>query len=148
MWWWAWSERDGSGERFSFLWRTNVEISSQRKRHQRSITKTDFRPQTSDLRPRKLRPRNFRPLDFCFLIIHIANSSQFLSPNVLWSRNVQRQEPERIEIFIFSGLSLSHWSNNETRLTRFKIAADTLINDVCWRIFYRRNWRHRVTIKV
>ena len=37
----------------------------------------------------------------------IANSSQFLSPNVLWSRNVQRQQPERIEIFIFSGLSLS-----------------------------------------
>ena len=94
--------------------------------------------QTSDLRPRKLRARNFRPLDFCFLIIYIANSSQFSSPNVLWSRNVQRQQPERIEIFIFPGLSLSHRSNSEN-LTRFKIAADTLINEVCWRMFYRRN---------
>ena len=33
---------------------------------------------------------------------------------------------ERIEIFIFSGLSLSHRSNSEN-LTRFKIAADTLM---------------------
>ena len=39
---------------------------------------------------------------------------------------------------IISGLSLSHRSNSEN-LTRFKIATDTLINDVCWRILYRRN---------
>ena len=29
----------------------------------------------------------------------------FLSPNVLWSRNVHTQQPERSEIFIFSGWS-------------------------------------------
>ena len=99
-------------------------------------------PQTSDLRPRKLRPRNFIFLilivyfvNIFVLIVHIVNSSQFLSPNVLWSRNVQRQQPERIATLIFSGLSLSHPSNSEN-LTRFKIAADTLTNDVCWRIFY------------
>ena len=46
--------------------RTNVEISSQRKRHQRSVTKT----QISDLRP-----RNFRP-----------------SVMFLWSRNVQKKQ--------------------------------------------------------
>ena len=43
---------------FSFLWRTNVEVSSQRKRHQRGITKTRIsKTQISDLSPRKLRPR-------------------------------------------------------------------------------------------
>ena len=36
--------------------------------------------QTSDLRPLELKKN-----------IYIVNSSQFLSPNVLWSRNVQRQ---------------------------------------------------------
>ena len=40
---------------------------------------------------------------------------------VLWSRNVHRQQPERSEIFIFSGLSLSGLS-----LARFKITADIL----------------------
>ena len=141
IWWWAWSERDESGERFSFLRRTNVEISSQRKWHQSSVTKTDFRPQTSNpetLDPETLDPETSGPSNIFFQFIYIANSSQFLSPNVLWSRNVQRQQPERIEIYIFSGLSLSHRSNSEN-LTRFKIAADTLINEVCWRMFYRRN---------
>ena len=36
------------------------------------------------------------------------------------------QQPERSEIFIFSGLSLSRRSNSE-KLTRLKIAADNLI---------------------
>ena len=36
------------------------------------------------------------------------------------------QHPERSEIFIFSGLSLSRRSNSE-KLTRLKIAADNLI---------------------
>ena len=93
----------------------------------------DLRPKA----PKNQTPKLQAPRIFLFLIIYFANSSQFLSPNVLWSRNVQRQQPERIEIFIFSGLSLSHRSNGEN-LTRFKIAADTLINDVCWRTFYRR----------
>ena len=56
----------------------------------------------------------------------LVNSSQFLSPNVLWSCNVHRQQPERSKIFIFSGLSMSHRSNSE-KLRRFKIAADILI---------------------
>ena len=59
-------------------------------------------------------------------MIYIVNSSQFLSPNVLWSCNVHRQQPERSNIFIFSGLSQSHRSNSE-KLRRFKIAADILI---------------------
>ena len=39
-----------------------------------------------------------------------------IAQNVLWSRNVHRQQqPERIEIFIFSGLSLSRLV--DTKLT-------------------------------
>ena len=56
----------------------------------------------------------------------LVNSSEFLSPNALWSCNVHRQQPERSKIVIFSGLSLSHRSNSEN-LTRFKIAADILM---------------------
>ena len=59
-------------------------------------------------------------------MIYIVNSSQFLSPNVLWSCNVHRQQAERSKIFISSGLSLSHQANSE-KVTRFKIAADILI---------------------
>ena len=58
--------------------------------------------------------------------IYIVNLSQFLSPNVLWSCNVHGQLPERSDIFTFSGLSLWRRSNSE-KLTRFKIAADTLM---------------------
>ena len=46
--------------------------------------------------------------------------------NLFWSRNIQRQQPERSEIFIFSGLSLSRRSDSE-KPTRFKIEADILI---------------------
>ena len=35
--------------------------------------------------------------------------------------------PEKSEMFIFSGLALSRLSNNSEKLTRFKIAADTLM---------------------
>ena len=48
--------------------------------------------------------------------------TEFLSRFVLLSRNVHRQQPERSEIFIFCGLSLSGLS-----LARFKIRADILI---------------------
>ena len=75
----------------------------------------------SDLRPQTPRIKKN---------IYIANSSQFLSRNVLWSRNVQRQP----NIYLLR----LHRSNSEN-LTQFEIAANTLINDVCWRIFYRRN---------
>ena len=75
----------------------------------------------SDLRPQKLQaPRNLKKI-----YLHCKLVSILIS-NVLWSCNVQRQQPERIEIFIFPGLSLSHQSNSEN-LTRFKIAADTLM---------------------
>ena len=47
--------------------------------------------------------------------------SLLVSRFVLWSRNVHRQQPERSEIFIFSGLSLSGLS-----LARFKITVDIL----------------------
>ena len=72
--------------------------------------------------------RELRPLE-CFVFKGLVNSSQFLSPNVLWSCNVQRQQPERSKIFIFSGLSLSHRSNSEKlrRFTVCNIAADILI---------------------
>ena len=43
----------------------------------------------------------------------LVNSSQSLSPNVLWSRNVHKQQPERSKIFIFSALSLLCQSNSE-----------------------------------
>ena len=49
--------------------------------------------------------------------------------------------PERSDIFIFSGLLLSRWSNNK-KLPRFKIAADTLMT-FPGKFFYRRNRRHR-----
>ena len=49
------------------------------------------------------------------------------------------QHPERSEIFIFSGLSLSRRSNSE-KLTRLKIAADNLIV-FAGEFFYRRNRR-------
>ena len=74
--------------------------------------------------------RELRHLEcFLFFFKGLVNSSQFLSPNVLWSCNVQRQQPERSKIFIFSGLLLSHRSNSE-KLRKFtvgKIAADILI---------------------
>ena len=66
--------------------------------------------------------RKLRPLEFC-LKKGLVNSSQFLSPNVLWSCNVHRQQPERSKIFIFSCLSLSYRSNSE-KLRRLEIAAD------------------------
>ena len=110
---------------FSFLGRTNVEISSQRsqrKRHQRVVMKT----QTPNTQISDLGTWNFRPFEFFFKKnIYIENLSQFLSPNGLRWCNVRRQQPERSEIFIFSGLSLLYRSNSEN-LTRFKIAADTM----------------------
>ena len=99
---------------FSSLWRTNVEVSSQRKRHQRGITKTQT-PKThiSDLRPRKL-----RPLEFFFFNIFIANLSQFLAPNVLWSRNVHRQQPEikKRDIYLLRFIAVAlikQWKTNK-----------------------------------
>ena len=65
---------------------------------------SDLRPQTSDLRPQtpKLGSRKFRPLEIHFLkTIYIVNSSQFLSPDNLWSRNVHRQPPERKKRYIY-----------------------------------------------
>ena len=89
---------------FSFLWRTNVEVSSQRKRHQRSVTKTQT--------PKKLRSQSdLRPLE---KKIYIANSSQFLSPDILWSRNVHRQ-----------GCRVDQTVSE--KLTKCKIAGDTLM---------------------
>ena len=61
-----------------------------------------------------------------FLKKGLVNSPEFLSPNVLWSCNVHRQQQEKSKIFIFSSLSLSHRSSSE-KLTRFKIAANILI---------------------
>ena len=58
--------------------------------------------------------------------LHCKLVSILISPNVLWSRNIQRQQPEESETFIFSGLSLSLRSDSE-KLTRFKIEADILI---------------------
>ena len=41
---------------------------------------------------------DLRPVEFFFFLnIYIANSSQFLAPNVSWSRNVHRQQPETKE---------------------------------------------------
>ena len=73
----------------------------------------------------------------------LVNSSQFLSPNVLWSCNVHRQQPERSKIFTFSGLSLLHRSNSEKLITRFNNSS-LYFDRICWGIFYRRNRRHRV----
>ena len=67
-----------------------------------------------------------RVTDLEFFLEALVHPSQFLSRNVLWSRNVHKQQPERNELFIFSGLSLTHRSNSE-KLTRFKIAADILM---------------------
>ena len=67
---------------------------------------------------------NLRPLEFFFQRkdLHGKLVSLLVSRFVLWSRNVHRQQSERSEIFIFSGLSLSGLS-----LARFKITADILI---------------------
>ena len=81
-------------------------------------------------RTRQTKTSDLRSLEFLFLKKDL-NSSQFLSPDVLWSRNVYRQQPEMSEIFIFSGLSLSRRSNSE-KLQRY-------FDGICWRIFYRRN---------
>ena len=57
-------------------------------------------PKLRPNRPQKLRSRNLRHLNFYFKMINISNSSQFLSPNVLWSCNVhRRQQPEGIKKF-------------------------------------------------
>ena len=69
------------------------------------------------------RAANLRPLELFFLrkYLYCKLVSLLVSRFVLWSRNVHRQQPERSEIFIFSGLSLSGLS-----LARFKITADIL----------------------
>ena len=53
-------------------------------------------------------PRIFFKKDFPFFKkkIYIVNSSQFLSPSVLWSCNVHKQQPKRSDIFILCGLSV------------------------------------------
>lgn len=95
---------------------------------QKDVRKTlTPKTQTSD-------PQNSDPLIFFLKIyiflkkkkVYIGNSSRFLLSNVLWSRNVNRQPPERSDIFIFFGLSLSRRSNTE-RLRRLKIVVDTLM---------------------
>ena len=48
--------------------------------------------------------------DLEFFLEALVHPSQFLSRNVLWSRNVHKQQPERNELFIFSGLSLTQFS--------------------------------------
>ena len=82
------------------------------------VTKT----QTSDLRPQTRKtqtPRNY------FKKICIVKSSQFLSPNVLWSRDVLSFATARKKRDIYL-LRLSRRSISE-KLTRLKIAADNLI---------------------
>ena len=67
------------------------------------------------------------------LLIYIANSSQFLSPDILWSRNVHRQQPERSrrDIHVKSPpvypIRCHVDQTASEKLTRFKIAADTLM---------------------
>ena len=80
--------------------------------------------------------RELRPLECFSFKKGLVNSSQFLSLNVLWSCNVQRQQPERCKILVFSGLSLSHRSNSEKLkgFTVCKIAADILIA-FAWEFF-------------
>ena len=46
--------------------------------------------------------------------------------------------PEKSEMFIFSGLALSRLSNNSEKLTRFKIATDTLMT-FAGEFFFLRN---------
>ena len=88
------------------------------------VTKTQTPPktQTSDLRPQTRKtqtPRNYLKK------IYIVTSSQFLSPNVLWSRNVLSFATARKKRDIYL-LRLSRRSISE-KLTRLKIAADNLI---------------------
>ena len=55
-----------------------------------------------------------------------SNSSRFLSPEIIYGHAIfiDNSHPERSQIFIFSGLSLSKRSNSE-KLTSFKIVAST-----------------------
>ena len=76
----------------------------------RKLRPRKHRSQTPKLRLRNLRPRNLKPQTPRFFLKKDLNASQFLSPNVLWSRDADRQQPEISEIFIFSGLSLSRRS--------------------------------------
>ena len=86
-----------------------------------------------------LRPQNFRPLEFFYKnYLHCKLVSGLILTYCFMVTQCSKATARRIEIFIFSGLSLSHRSNSEN-LTTFKIATDMLINDVCWRIFYQRN---------
>ena len=65
--------------------------------------------QTSDLRPRKTSdPAPFFEND-------LSNSSRFLSPEMFYSHAmfIDNSRPERSQIFIFSGLSLSKRSHSE-----------------------------------
>ena len=71
---------------------------------------------------------------------YIANWSQFLSSNVLWSGNVHRHQPERSEIFMVSGLPLSRRSNRE------KLTTADILTTFAGEFFYRRNRRHRVAM--
>ena len=76
-------------------------------------------PENSYLRPQTLKtqtPKTLQTLEIKkkrFKLISVL-----ITFNVLWSRNVHRQQPERSDIFLFSTLSLSHQSNSE-KTTRF-----------------------------
>ena len=76
----------------------------------------NFAPKISDLRPETPKTQTPKPQ---------TPRMVFKLVSVLWSRKVHRQQQERSEVFIFSGLSLSRRSNSE-KLTGFKIhvAAD------------------------
>ena len=84
---------------------------SRKLRPARKLTSQTSEPETSD------------PSNFFKKKIYIANSSQFLSPDALWSRNVHSQQPQRIEVYH----CCNHQTVSEKLTSRFKIAANTLM---------------------
>ena len=84
-----------------------VIMKTQTPKTQTSKTQTS-KTQTPKTQTPRLKKKD---LHFFFEKNYIVNSSQFLSPDNLWSRNVHRQPPERSDLFILSGLSLWHSEN-------------------------------------
>ena len=76
-----------------FFQRSGAQMSRLAHRVSRKLRPRKLRPQTPKLRLRNLRPRNLKPQTPRFFLKKDLNSSQFFSPNFLWSRDVDRQQP-------------------------------------------------------
>ena len=108
--------RDGSGQKYFPFCGEQMLKFLQKERGIKGVSRK--------LRPRKLISQtsdleNSDPSNFYFFFnIFIANSSQFLAPNVSWSHNVHREQPEikKRDIYLLRFIAVAlikQWKTNK-----------------------------------